>query len=126
MTFGDLTSSSGGDQDSDGDGLTDAEEFAYWQETGLLLNPQSSDTDGDGIEDAQELDLGLSPTVRDAHLDNDNDGISNYLDLILGTDLNNWDSDGDGLSDGLELGIVTGGTGVPQWTHHPRRHHRRR
>ncbi|MEM7600469.1 MAG: hypothetical protein AAF357_03520 [Verrucomicrobiota bacterium] len=97
--------------DSDGDGLTDAEE-AFGQEvvyqvqvevpvldpvtgeeTGetetvpqthldwVYTDPNSADSDGDGLPDKFEFDYGLNPTYR---ADGD------------------WDSDGDGISDGDE------------------------
>ena len=42
--------------DSDGDGLSDAEELYL-----LNLDPAKPDSDGDGILDGQELILGLDP-----------------------------------------------------------------
>jgi len=46
--------------DSDGDGLTDA------QEVTLGTNPFNRDTDGDGISDGMEVALGMNPLVADA------------------------------------------------------------
>src|SRR5262249_60793719 len=45
--------------DSDGDGLSDAEEIR------LGTNPLNPDTDGDGIPDGIEVKLGLNPLVPD-------------------------------------------------------------
>ena len=45
------------DIDSDGDGLTDAEEHQFGS------NPAAWDTDNDGINDINEYQLGTSPTV---------------------------------------------------------------
>ena len=47
------------DVDSDGDGLTDAEEEA------LGTDPNNPDSDGDGILDGDEVTLGTDPTVPD-------------------------------------------------------------
>lgn len=46
--------------DSDGDGLTNQQEFA------LRTDPFSADTDGDGIDDGDESPLGLDPRLADA------------------------------------------------------------
>lgn len=45
-------------QDSDNDGLTDAQELA------LGTNPLSPDTDGDGQTDLEEVQQGLNPIYR--------------------------------------------------------------
>ncbi|MFO0590843.1 MAG: MopE-related protein [Polyangiaceae bacterium] len=67
--------------DSDGDGLTDAEEIF------LGSNPNDADSDDDGVID------GLEPNLAD---DTDGDGLINVLDP---------DSDNDGLFDGTEMGM---------------------
>jgi hypothetical protein len=53
------------DVDSDGDGLSDAEEFE------LGTNPHLADSDGDGLNDLQEYLLGTDPWL----MDTDGDGI---------------------------------------------------
>jgi hypothetical protein len=58
------------DVDSDGDGLTDAEEYE------LGTNPFLADTDGDGLSDFAEIALGTSPTNPDS----DGDGIPDGVD----------------------------------------------
>lgn len=100
--------------DSDGDGLTNAEESA------LGTDPNDPDTDNDGLSDADELggdgtlDAGDSDPL-DA--DSDDDGLSDG-DEINGagllapygpTDPANADTDGDGISDGLEAGASAPG-----------------
>jgi hypothetical protein len=57
------------DSDSDGDGLTDAEEAL------LGTDPNSADSDGDGINDSQDLQP----------LDNDNDGVNDTSDQCPNT-----------------------------------------
>jgi len=42
--------------DTDGDGLTDWEEFALYK-----TDPLKKDTDGDGFTDKEELDRGYNP-----------------------------------------------------------------
>ncbi len=69
-------------QDSDGDGLSDA------QETAAGTNPFDADTDDDGIADGAE---------PNALVDTDGDGLIGALDP---------DSDDDGLLDGTELGVT--------------------
>lgn len=70
-----------GPLDSDGDGLSDAQEEA------VGTDPLNSDTDGDGLTDYQELDWDGDPSGYDAGLD---------------TDPLNSDSDSDGIIDGTE------------------------
>jgi len=67
--------------DSDGDGLTNLEEFI------LDTDPKNQDTDGDGIDDYTEVNTDLNIT----------------LDGIQGTDPANHDTDGDGMDDGWEI-----------------------
>lgn len=80
--------------DTDGDGLTDAEEAE------LGTDAMSADTDGDGITDAEEIELGTDATVADTDGDGLNDGseVNSH-----GTDPTNPDTDGDGLNDGEEV-----------------------
>ncbi len=52
------------DADSDGDGLSNA------QEIDLGTNPQLSDTDGDGLDDDSELKFELDPFERDGRIYN--------------------------------------------------------
>ncbi|MBN1611417.1 MAG: DUF11 domain-containing protein, partial [Polyangiaceae bacterium] len=67
--------------DTDGDGLTDAEE------ADIGTDPNDADSDDDGVLDGQE---------RQPQQDTDDDGFINALDP---------DSDDDGLFDGTELGF---------------------
>lgn len=92
--------------DTDGDGIPDEIE----EEIGT--DPLNSDTDGDGVPDRYELlTIGSDPTdansldsdISDGEYDNDQDGLSNYEEYLLGTDPLCADSDYDGLSDGDEV-----------------------
>ena len=107
--------------DSDGDGLTDAEEIA------LGTDPNKVDTDGDGFSDGVEvyfaklgasfnptqvmlpdgggLDPGCPPALRG--VDSDCDGISDCDEQIIGTSSTLADSDGDGIPDSVEWQLHT-------------------
>ena len=100
------------DPDTDGDGLTDADEILYG------TDPTLADTDGDGLNDGDEIAAGTMPlnpdTDGDGELDGtdadpltfndaDGDGLSDAMEATLGTNPNAADSDGDGLWDGTEV-----------------------
>jgi hypothetical protein len=102
--------------DSDGDGLTDAQEIA------LGTDPNNPDTDGDGYSDGVEVyfaargasfnplgfalpdgggqDPGCPPSLRG--VDSDCDGLTDCDEQIIGTNAQLQDSDGDGVPDGVE------------------------
>ena len=98
--------------DTDGDGLSDADEVA------LGTDPTLADTDADGLSDGDELAAGADPlnpdTDGDGELDGvdadpltfndaDGDGLSDSMEAQLGTNPNAADTDGDGLWDGTEI-----------------------
>lgn len=93
--------------DSDGDGLSDADEER------LGTDPLSPDTDGDGLGDQVEhllRTLGLDPLVPtvlpdcdDPFIDRDGDGLGDCEERLLGTDPTLFDSDADGFPDRVEL-----------------------
>ena len=64
-----------GEIDSDGDGLSDAEEAE------AKTDPLRADTDGDGLNDGFEVDLGSDPNERDT----DGDGFPDAVEWRLGT-----------------------------------------
>jgi hypothetical protein len=83
--------------DTDGDGLTDAEENA------LGTDPNDPDSDDDGLSDGAEVnDYGTDPLNSDTDGDtlSDDDEINLY-----GTDPTLKDTDGDTLSDGDEINL---------------------
>ena len=68
-------------KDSDGDGLTNFQEFLNG------TDPDSVDSDGDGMPDGWEVAMGLDPTdPKDAKEDKDKDGASNLEEYKKGTD----------------------------------------
>ena len=86
-----------GNDDSDGDGLTNIDEVE------LGTDPNDWDSDDDGIDDGYEVENGLDPLVNDADEDNDGDELTN-LQEYLGDDgeapLRDVDPD-DGATDGV-------------------------
>ncbi|MBT4385013.1 hypothetical protein HOD30_04680 [Candidatus Peregrinibacteria bacterium] len=109
-----------GNQDSDGDGMTDSEELLYGSD------PLSVDSDGDGVSDAEEIfENGTDPFSSDS----DGDGIVDtedenpleydYVEVeaevidsyqaAVGqeVDIDVADSDFDGISDSEELALGT-------------------
>ncbi len=86
------------DNDSDDDGLLDGDEIHFYN-----TNPNSSDSDDDGMDDKWEVDNILDPTIDDAELDSDSDGLSNIEEYNKGTYPQDNDSDNDDLLDGEEV-----------------------
>jgi TolB protein len=88
-----------GQEDSDGDGLTNSEEVT------LGTDPNNADSDGDELLDGDEVrNLGTDPLNSDT----DADGLSDGEEFIRrSTDPRNPDSDGDGLGDGDEVQRAT-------------------
>ncbi|MGB0373086.1 MAG: Ig-like domain-containing protein [Opitutales bacterium] len=85
---------------SDGDDLTNLEE--YQNQT----DPTKSDTDGDGLLDHDEIILGTDPTVPDAFdLDQDlnQDGLDDSVGVVLGYSPADTDVDGDGVLNADEI-----------------------
>jgi len=103
-----------GDEDVDGDGLTNLTEQT------LGTAPANADSDGDGVSDGAEVARGTNPLVADPRgpplggdtpqitptptpEDTDGDGLDDLAEQDEESDAANPDTDGDGLSDGIEV-----------------------
>ncbi len=92
--------------DSDGDGLSDDQEASFG------TDPTKPDSDGDGLNDGVEIRMGLKPQDNPANLniisgcaatnDQDNDGLNDCEERVIGTDACISDTDGDGIPDIVE------------------------
>ena len=93
-----------GDEDLDGDGLSNMDEY------GLDTDPVLADTDGDGLSDGTEVDLGLKP----GNSDDDADGVPTAMEVAwggiagnyqVGVDMNpgSPDTDNDTVGDLMEI-----------------------
>lgn len=130
------------ENDTDGDGMTNAEEFTYALDPtngdsdfdglgdmieiyGLGTDPNSWDSDGDGVSDVKETFEETSPTeftvnenvdisIHGEYDDSDSDGISDYVEAQNSTDPYAEDTDGDGLTDSEEILYDTNPNSVNQ------------
>lgn len=99
-----------GNNDLDGDGASNVEEFEWWFNHGATCavqgvvhspDPTNVDTDGDGLSDGWEMANAYNPVVSNSVLnDADLDGLDDLGEFAAGTDPGNPDTDGDGLYDG--------------------------
>jgi hypothetical protein len=118
------------DADSDGDGLSDAQETELGtvpanpdtDEDGLFdgaevtagTDPLLADTDGDGFGDNAEAVAGSDPTdpasvpAGEPTVDTDGDLLTDAQEAELGTDPATADTDGDGFTDFAEVGFEPG------------------
>jgi hypothetical protein len=97
-----------GNDDSDSDGLKDGAETR----TGFFVSaenagsdPANADTDGDGLNDGEEVNTHMTSPVA---ADTDGDGLTDPAELSEhGTSPSNADTDGDGNDDRAELLVGT-------------------
>ena len=101
----DPTDSSDASADSDGDGLTNLEEYQ------AATNVHRVDTDGDTITDYDEINTHNTSPIK---LDSDNDGLFDHLELYYSLDATTpeaeSDIDGDGVSNIVETQLFTNPT----------------
>ncbi len=101
--------------DSDGDGLTNLEEFTRG------TDPTNPDTDGDGLLDGHSITLtsndrryAVWTNAGISHVDTA-EGRTFLGELTLGTDPLNPDTDGDGLLDGDSITVSTSNPRFTEW-----------
>lgn len=92
--------------DSDGDGLSDDQEAIFG------TDPTLPDSDTDGLNDGVEIRMGLKPQNEPGNQniisgcavtnDQDNDGLNDCEERVIGTDSCISDTDGDGVPDVVE------------------------
>ncbi len=90
------------DEDTDDDGLNDGPEVTVHN-----TDPLDVDSDDGGVGDGVEVnDDATDPTVGADDIvpaDTDEDGLSDAVELLLGTDPDDSDTDNDGIDDGAEV-----------------------
>jgi probable HAF family extracellular repeat protein len=84
--------------DMDGDGLGDGQEIHQYH-----TDPAVADTDGDGMPDGYEVAHGFNPLQDDRSGDPDADGLTNGEEFSLGTDPLKFSTVEDGISDGWKV-----------------------
>lgn len=92
--------------DRDGDLIDDGTEMQ------LGWDPSSRDQDGDGLVDGWEVRFGLDPTQPEqgvnssmSPVDSDADGLTDAVELLIGSNRHRADTDGDGVHDGIEAWV---------------------
>ncbi|MBO4864409.1 MAG: cellulose binding domain-containing protein [Eubacterium sp.] len=92
-------------KDTDNNGIFDSDEDFDEDELTNYLElkhdtyPYVNDSDCDGAKDGEEIDkYHTNPLVYDS----DGDALSDYEDILLGFDPNKYDTDNDGIKDGQE------------------------
>ncbi len=100
-------------KDTDNGGVPDYVEVVYFPNQGFAAGDPNQagddarDSDGDGVSDYQEILDGTDPLDALSFLDDDKDGVPNQVEEREGTDpsdpLSYLDTDGDGVPDYVEM-----------------------
>jgi hypothetical protein len=80
------------DPDTDGDGISDADELSGF--LGFITDPLLADTDGDGINDAYEQGGTYGYFTDPTDPDTDTDSVWDYTEIFFGTDPTVFDNHG--------------------------------
>ena len=95
-------------RDSDGDGLDDEFELSGWT-VNTIQHIDELQALSKILENAEDGEISEPPELTEipvlsstGSIDSDGDGLTDYGEMIEGTNPNNWDTDGDGLSDLVE------------------------
>jgi protocatechuate 3,4-dioxygenase beta subunit len=93
--------------DSDGDGLTNLEEYQWGSD------PDSDDSDSDGLTDGNEVANGTNPSQTDS----DGDGLDDNFEYLIGSDPTDADSNDSCLGDGdtYQLGWDDPSAAITNW-----------
>mgnify|MGYP001169058868 FL=1 len=102
------------DTDDDNDGLSDSDEAL------VGTDPENPDSDSDGVLDGAEVGSdaanprdengdGVADVFTPTN-DSDQDGLSNYVETLIGSDPTRRDSDGDDFRDDEELAVTLSGS----------------
>lgn len=120
----DIPASIAPDQDTDGDGLMDRWEIAFFGSISAPGGDACADPDGDGSSNIEEQAAGTNPTVAASvgvsDWDTDGDGLSNQFEIMYShTNPNLADSNSDGIPDGMawwsghDTNADANGDGIP-------------
>jgi hypothetical protein len=114
---GAITDGCSSDIDTDGDGLLDSWEVAYFGN--LTSQNGAGDFDGDGLTNVLEYRWGTNPTVADY----DSDGLTDGVEVANGYNPTVFDSNGNGVGDGYEdydgdglANLMEGEFGLNPWS----------
>ncbi len=95
--------------DSDGDGLTDGWEYFFWRTAKFSATNSFEKYDPKSVVTGlplsnKEIEVYFNPMVPGSLTDDpDADGLTNFEEMLIGTNPAHWDTDGDKMNDGWEV-----------------------